>query len=70
MQKMPFLPLKLAREVEADFGEVGLGHLEDIVAVCEEDVAAVFVFCHELVFALFEGLECYRVVAFNPTCFV
>mgnify|MGYP001772402803 CR=1 FL=1 len=48
-------PLKFAREVEFNFGEVGLCHLQDVTGVGEEDVAAVAVYSHKLVFAGFEG---------------
>ena len=55
-------------EVEAYLGEVALRHLQDIVAVGEEHVAAVLVGSHELVFALLEGCESFRVVALDPAC--
>ena len=62
--------LEFAREVEADLGEVVLGHLEDVVGVGEEYVAPFAVGGHELVFAFFEGFEGLLVVAFNPAGFV
>ena len=43
--------------MEADFGEVALGHLEDIVGVGHEDVSPLLVESHELVFALLECFE-------------
>ena len=46
--------LEFAGEVEADFWEVGLGHLEDVVAVGEEYVATFAVGGHELVFTAAE----------------
>ena len=46
--------LEFAGEVEADFREVGLGHLEDVVAVGEEYVATFAVGGHELVFTAAE----------------
>ena len=61
---------EFARKVEADFGEVSLGHLEDVVGVGEEDVAALFVYGHELMLALLEGGERFGVVAFDPAGFV
>ena len=56
--------------MEFDFGEVGLRHLEHIVAVGEEDVAPLFVCGHELVFALLESCQCLLVVALYPARFV
>ena len=61
---------ELGGEVEAYLGEVALRHLQDIVAVGEEHVAAVLVGSHELVFALLEGCESFRVVALDPACLV
>ena len=46
--------LELAGEVEADFGEVGLGHLQHVVAVGQEHVAAFAVGGHELMLAAAE----------------
>lgn len=63
-------PLKFAGKMEANLGEVGLGHLEDVVAVCQEDVTSLFVSGHVLAFALFEGFERRRIVAFYPASFV
>ena len=62
--------LKLTGEMELDMLEVLLSHLQHIVGVGEEHVAAFAVFCHILVFALLECVEFSFVVAFNPTCFV
>lgn len=56
--------------MEADLGEVALGHLEDVAGVGEEYVAAVAVYCHELVLALLEGGEGFGIVAFDPAGFV
>lgn len=56
--------------MEIDGGEVRTGHLENVVGVGEEYVAAHGVGGHELVFALLEGFECFGVVAFNPAGFV
>lgn len=56
--------------MEIDGGKVRTGHLENVVGVGEEDVAAHGVGGHELVFALFEGFEGLGVVAFNPAGFV
>ena len=63
-------PLKFAREVEFYLWEVGLCHLQDVSGVGEEDVAAVAVYSHKLVFALFEGSQGFRVVALYPAGFV
>ena len=68
---MPYnLGLEFAGEVEADFGEVGLGHLEDVVGVGEEYVSAFAVDCHKLMFAALEGFEGIGIVALYPACFV
>lgn len=53
--------------MEADLGEVALGHLEDVAGVGEEYVAAVAVYCHELVLALLEGGEGFGIVAFGSS---
>ena len=58
--------LELGGEVELDFGEIGLGHLQHIARVGHEDVAPVAVDTHELVLAFLEGLEGLGVVAFDP----
>lgn len=56
--------------MEADFGEVRLCHLEDVVAVGKEDISAFFVGCHELMFPLLEGFEGGFVVTLNPAGFI
>ena len=53
--------------MEFDVLEIVLGHLEHVVAVGQENVAAFAVLGHELVLALFEGFQLRRVVAFYPT---
>lgn len=63
-------PLKFAGKMKANLGEVGLGHLEDVVAVGQEDVTSLFVGGHVLALALFEGFERSRVIAFYPAGFV
>ena len=54
--------------VETDFGEILLSHLKYITRVGKEDVAALAVDGHELVFAFFESLESLLIVAFYPAC--
>ena len=56
--------------MELYVGEIRLGHLEHIIGVGEENVAAIGVECHELVFAFLEGFEGFGIVAFNPAGFV
>lgn len=62
--------LEFIGDVEAELWKVTLRHLEDVVGVGQEYVAAVAVNCHELVFAFFERCERVLVVALNPACFV
>ena len=62
--------LELAGEVEADFGEVLLRHLEHVARVGEKHVASLSVDGHVLLLATFEGVECLFVVALNPACVV
>lgn len=62
--------LEFRRKMEVDFWEICAGHLEDIVGVGEENVAAIGVKCHELVFAFLKGFEGFGIVAFNPAGFV
>lgn len=52
--------------MEADFGEVILGHLEHIAGVGEEYIAPLFIDCHELVLAFFEGCKRFGIVALDP----
>ena len=52
--------------MELDVLEVLLGHREDIAGVGEEDIAALLVLGHVLVFTLLEVLELLRVVALYP----
>ena len=68
MRKRHRLPgeLKFGSEVEPDFGEVALGHLQHISRVGEEHVAVVAVFGHKLVFPLLEVVECLGIVALYP----
>ena len=61
---------ELGGEVEAYLGEIGLRHLQHIVAVGKEYVATVLVGSHELVLSLLEGFESFRVIALNPACLV
>lgn len=56
--------------MKADLREIILCHRKDKLRVGHKDVAAVAVECHELVFALFECLECGFVVALYPACLV
>ena len=58
--------LKLAGEVEANLGEIGLRHLQDVVGVGKKYVAAFAVGGHELVFAFLERFECCLIVTFKP----
>lgn len=62
--------LELGGEVEAYFGEVLLGHSEDVAGVGEEYVATVAVESHVLVLAAFELSELGFVVALYPAGFV
>ena len=62
--------LEFRRKMEVDFWEICAGHLEDIVGVGEENVAAIGVKCYELVFAFLKGFEGFGIVAFNPAGFV
>ena len=62
--------LKLAGEVEGDFREVLLCHLQDVVAVSKEYVTAFAVECHELVLALLERFQRVLVVTLDPACLV
>ena len=52
--------------MEAYFREIGLSHLQDIVAVGEKHIAPVAVDSHKLMFAFLERCERLRVVAFYP----
>ena len=65
-----FCVLELTCKVELYVFEVLLCHRQNVAGVGEEHVSSVFVFCHILVFALFEVFQFLRVVAFNPTGFV
>lgn len=56
--------------MEADFWEIVLGHLEDVVGVGEEDITPLAVDGHKLVLALLECLKSLRAVALYPTCLV
>ena len=56
--------------MEADGGEVALGHLEDVVGVGEKYIAAFAVNGHELVLAFLEGGEGIGIVALYPAGFV
>ena len=62
--------LEFAGEVEADFGEVALCHLEHIARVGKENVASLAVESHKLVLAALEGFECLGIVALYPACLV
>ena len=50
--------------------EIILSHLQYITGVGKEYIAPFPVNCHELMLAPFEIFKSYRVVAFNPACFV
>ena len=54
--------------MESDVREVGSCHLEDVVGVGQEHVAAIAVSGHELVFAALEIGQGLFVVALNPAC--
>ena len=62
--------LKFAGKVEGDFGKILLSHLQHIVAVGKEHVAALGIECHELVLALLERVEGFLIVTLDPTCLV
>ena len=62
--------LEFAGEVETDFGEVALCHLEHIARVGKENVATLAVESHKLVLAALEGFECIGIIALNPAGFV
>ena len=47
-----------------------LRHLQHIVAVGQEHVAPLNIFCHILIFALFEILKFCFIVALYPACFI
>lgn len=68
--KIDEFELKLAHKMEINLGEVVTGHLEDVVGVGKEDVAAFAVDCHVLLFAALEGIEGGGIVTFNPTCLI
>ena len=55
--------------METYFREVGLCHLEQVSALSEEHIAAIFVDCHILELTAFEVFEFGWVVRFNPACF-
>lgn len=61
---------KFAREVKTYFWEVALGHLQHVVGVGQEYIAAFTVNSHKLVFAFLESCEGFGVVAFDPACLV
>ena len=63
-------PSELGGEVEADGGEVVLSHLQDVVAVGEEDVATLLVYGHILMLAGLEGAQSLFVIALYPAGFV
>ena len=67
---VPWCTLKFAGKVEADVGEVVLGHLQDVVGVGQEDVAALLVGSHVLLLAALEGGKLFFVVALYPAGFV
>ena len=54
--------------MELDILVVVLRHLEDIAAICHEDIATLFVLRHILGFALLEHLQLGFVVALYPAC--
>ena len=62
--------LKFAREMEPDLGEVVACHLEDIVGIRQEDVAAFFVSGHELMLPFLEGSQSFFIVTLDPACFI
>ena len=62
--------LEFAGEVETDFGEVALCHLEYIARIGEEYVASLAVESHKLVLAALEGFERVGIVALYPACLV
>ncbi len=58
--------LKFTGKVELNMFKLFLGHGEDVAGVGEEDIAALLVLGHVLVFTLLEVLELLRVVALYP----
>ena len=56
--------------MESNLREIGLGHLENVAGICQENVAALFVDGHELVFPFLEVLQFLFVVTLHPTSFV
>ena len=62
--------LEFGGEVELDVREVLLGHTQYIRGVGEEDVTALCVFGHVLIFALLEVVKLGRIISLNPAGFV
>lgn len=56
--------------MESDLGEVVACHLEDIVGIRQENVAAFFVGGHELMLPFLEGSESFFIVTLDPACFI
>ena len=56
--------------MELDILEVLLCHRQHIAGVGKEDIAAILVFRHILIFALFEVLQFFLVVALYPACLI
>lgn len=56
--------------MELDFRKILLCHLQHIIGVGKKYISAIFVFCHELMFAVLEGIEGFFIVTLNPASFV
>lgn len=57
---------KFRREEKLYFGEISLGHLEDVGRISKKYVASLSVCGHKLVLATFESFKSLLIVALDP----